>query len=157
METKLCPKCKESKPTSEFHRNKARKDGLQYTCKPCAIRTVVASQRNNRDAYNSRNREWYRANPNASRAAHLKRKYGITQADYDALLAAQGDGCAICHNDIQRAGAARSGQPSRWFCVDHDHTTGKVRGLLCRRCNALAGWAEDTPELFKAVREYLAR
>ncbi len=77
------------------------------------------------------------------RASHLKRKFGLTLEQYDAMLEAQGGGCFIC------------GRPPREdisLHVDHDHSTGKVRGILCFRCNnALADFQEDTALLHKAV------
>jgi hypothetical protein len=64
------------------------------------------------------------------RAAQL----GVSDADYEALLAAQGGGCAICGNPPK----------TRRLHVDHDHKTGKVRGLLCHRCNrALPNWVTE--------------
>jgi hypothetical protein len=59
------------------------------------------------------------------------KQLGVSDADYEALLAAQGGGCAICGNPPK----------TRRLDVDHDHKTGKVRGLLCHRCNrALPNW-----------------
>jgi hypothetical protein len=77
------------------------------------------------------------------RAGHLKRKYGITIEQYDAMLEAQGGGCFIC------------GRPPREdisLHVDHDHFTGEIRGILCFRCNnALADFQEDPILLAKAA------
>ena len=65
------------------------------------------------------------------RAAQL----GVTDAEYDRLLSAQGGGCAICGNPPK----------TRRLHVDHDHKTGRVRGLLCHRCNrALPDWVTAT-------------
>ena len=75
-----------------------------------------------------------------------KSRTGLPLAEYDALLAAQGGGCAICGNAPK----------TRRLHVDHDHKTGKVRGLLCHRCNrALPNWV-DVVWLY-AAREYLWR
>ena len=79
---------------------------------------------------------------------HLKRMYGLTKDDYDRLLEAQNNGCAICGNpcDIHKK-----------LSADHDHQTGRVRGLLCHRCNTGLGCFRDDPNrLLKAV-EYLMR
>lgn len=70
-------------------------------------------------------------------------RYGITQADYDRMLVEQGGHCAMC-----------SAAPPR-LSIDHDHATGRVRGLLCQRCNIAVGFAEQ-PELMDAAREYLS-
>jgi hypothetical protein len=62
-------------------------------------------------------------------------RYGITLSDYDRMDAEQGGTCAIC-------AATESGKVGQFFAVDHDHATGKVRGLLCIRCNSRLGWFE---------------
>jgi hypothetical protein len=62
------------------------------------------------------------------------KQLGVTTAQYEAMLAAQGGGCAICGNPPK----------TRRLDVDHDHRTGKVRGLLCHRCNrALPSWVDE--------------
>jgi hypothetical protein len=68
-----------------------------------------------------------------SRELHLRRKYGISSHDYERMFLAQNARCKICLTD----------RPSRnRFHVDHDHATGKIRGLLCSRCNGSLGWYE---------------
>ena len=79
------------------------------------------------------------------RERHLIRKYGITQADYDAMFAAQGGCCAICERTQERA-----------FDVDHDHDTGEVRGLLCTNCNRMIGHAGDSAERLTDAAFYLS-
>lgn len=83
----------------------------------------------------------------ASHASRTRSTYGITSEGYEAILSVQGGVCAIC---LQRPVKKR-------LAVDHDHRTGKVRGLLCSRCNhELLGAAHDSLEhLLRAVR-YLA-
>ena len=78
--------------------------------------------------------------------AAYKSRTGIPLAEYDALLAAQGGGCAICGNPPK----------TRRLHVDHDHKTGKVRGLLCHRCNRRLD-TTVTPEWLKAAWRYLVR
>lgn len=77
------------------------------------------------------------------RAANLKFRYGLSLADYDALLIRQGGGCAIC------------GTPSDLH-VDHDHATGRVRGLLCRGCNIGVGHFADDSHRVAAASLYLS-
>jgi hypothetical protein len=76
------------------------------------------------------------------------RKYGVTLADYDAMLAAQGGKCAVCLTtpDTQRYGV---------FHVDHCHTSGAVRGLLCRGCNNVLGVVNDDPAALARAIAYL--
>jgi hypothetical protein len=84
------------------------------------------------------------------RKVHLKRTYGITPEEYTALLLSQNGRCAICRAD----GPGRGHQN---FCVDHDHQTGEVRGLLCHKCNRAIGLLGDAPETVQAAYEYLSK
>ena len=77
----------------------------------------------------------------------LKSKYGMTLEDYDQLLEEQGGGCAVC-------GATKSlGRDT--LNVDHCHTTGKIRGILCSECNMALGLLGDDPERIRKLEEYL--
>ena len=81
------------------------------------------------------------------RDRRLRKTYGITLADYGRMLKAQKGGCAICGNKPKK----------RSLDVDHSHKTGRVRGLLCHRCNRGLGYYYDRPERFRAAARYLAR
>ena len=93
-------------------------------------------------------REWYQANPERVRSAKDWKQYGITPDDYARMFAAQGGRCAICRTDTPGGGR-------RW-AVDHDHQTGKVRGLLCGACNTGLGLLRDSSENLTAARNYVA-
>ena len=77
--------------------------------------------------------------------------YGIDHAEYDRMNDSQGGLCAICHQP------PRGGGPRKilHLCVDHDHATGKVRGLLCYHCNRALGCLKEDPSLFDAAKAYL--
>lgn len=78
------------------------------------------------------------------------RKYGITPTEYDAMLESQGGACAVCkQDDRDRLG--------RRLHVDHDHISGRVRGLLCTRCNNAIGHARENPGRLRALADYLDR
>ena len=83
------------------------------------------------------------------RSDSIVKSYGITLNDYDQLLQFQGGGCAICGS--KEAKTKRNGR----FCVDHDHLTGKVRGLLCAPCNRGIGLLKDDPEIIQKAVSYL--
>lgn len=108
----------------------------------------------------SRKRNWHRwrSKINATRRAgyrekYLARQYGITQADFDKLLVKQNGRCAICQTD----NPGKHGRKTDTECwhVDHDHQTGRVRGLLCFACNVGIGHLKDDPVLVKAALQYL--
>ena len=77
----------------------------------------------------------------------LKHKYGVSQEDYAKRLKKQNYGCAICRVHEMKL--------TRGLYVDHNHKTGKVRGLLCTNCNTALGMLEDSPELLTKAIEYL--
>lgn len=81
------------------------------------------------------------------RRARLKSRYGMSLEDYEEMLAAQGGSCALCPATISQDG--------RRLAVDHDHATGKVRGILCLRCNNQISLVDRLG--IEALAFYLAR
>ena len=125
---KWCPDCDTVKPWSNFGRNAASKSDRTTYCKAC---------------HNARGRA-AKEKVGGERTYHLKRRYGITAAEADAMLATQGGVCAIC-----RAAPA--------VHVDHDHATGAVRALLCFNCNGGLGQFHDDPAVLLAALAYLEK
>lgn len=82
------------------------------------------------------------------RRSDLKKNFGITVEQYDAMLAGQGGGCAICRAKV-------SGGRGRRLHVDHDHVTGQIRGLLCHGCNTGLGGLKDDPDTITAAARYV--
>jgi hypothetical protein len=80
--------------------------------------------------------------------AHIIATYGITAETYNALLQAQRGKCKICGSLV-----ASKGRPN--LCVDHDHVTGQIRGLLCTKCNILLGMASDNQTTLLRAIQYL--
>jgi hypothetical protein len=161
---KVCSKCGVTKPRSEFYRDLGCRDGHRPDCKSCN----KAAQKARRDAdpepNRSRAREWqrnnrerYRATQRAyvesgrkrvsNRKSYLKRTYGISVGEYDEMLAAQQGVCAIC---------GRTPRDDISLHVDHCHVTGRLRGLLCFRCNNGLGDFGHDPALLEAALGYLA-
>ena len=115
------------------------------------------------------NREWRRRNPDKVRANNVRwsalnvarrkeinveaqlRRYGLTRDDYDRMMRTQHGVCAVC---LRPETAKRKGTP-RALCVDHDHATDRVRGLLCSSCNRAIGYLGDDPLRARAVSTYL--
>ena len=160
---KHCPKCEQDKPFDEFHKNKARFDGLNGMCKACMSVAAHRWQAANKERKAETNRRWAEANPGRKaelgRRAQLKRK-GITQEQFDEMLEAQGGRCANT-----RCGATEPGGVGTWH-IDHDHeccpTAEKscrkcIRGLLCDACNKAAGFLRDDMPRIIGLAHYLAR
>ena len=85
----------------------------------------------------------------------LETKYGIKESEYKKLVKQQDGVCFICHRDPR---AFTSKKYRHNLCVDHDHNTGEIRGLLCRNCNSMISrWLRDDVEKIKRVLKYFTR
>lgn len=98
-------------------------------------------------------RESSRRNPQTKRNGRLKAGYNITLAEYNSLLEKQNGRCAIC--GVDATGVREPGKREHSMYVDHDHSTGKIRGLLCSRCNFGIGQFRNNPELLMKAATYL--
>ena len=146
-ETKTCKECQEPKPLSEFHKRAAEPDGLNTRCKPCARARLNGYRKANpegtRRLYNKAHDRIRRDDPDY----RYRWAYGMDRGEYDALVEKQDGKCGIC-------GVTENLNRNRW-CVDHDHSTGKVRGLLCVKCNTGIGNLGDTLEAVEKAVKYL--
>lgn len=107
----------------------------------------------NKDAKRQYINERYHTDPEVRKsfwARNLRRKFGITVEQYEEMLEAQEGGCAICGTTDCQAKTGKSR-----LAVDHDHDTGKVRGLLCNHCNAGLGAFRDNTTLLEKAIKYL--
>lgn len=147
---------------------------LQKACRRCGVVKQLAEFSLSRRATESTNavyrsdckvccseraKQWIAANPERAsankRKSNLAKNYGLTVAEYDALLRKQGGVCAVCGKDEPNA-HGRTGKRFR-LAVDHCHETGKVRGLLCQKCNRAIGLLGDDPVLMRKAIGYLLR
>lgn len=129
-EAKVCAVCKRKLPISAFYKRRDRNasDGRPvYRCKDCHKTPEERVRRRNLAQYN------------------------LTIDEFDRMLAEQGGVCAICGN-VQ---VVRPGKQKKSFAVDHDHSTGLVRGLLCHPCNVGLGMFREDPRIFLAAMRYL--
>ena len=133
--TKRCGTCREIKPLEQFYNSANTIDGKGYRCKPC-----------DREARNS----WTRNNPErsqrSSRSRNLLFKYGLTLEEFEQRLVSQEGRCLICQETLQ---------PGRGTAVDHCHTDGRVRGLLCVSCNGGLGMFKDNKTNLARAIQYL--
>ena len=125
---KWCPDCGQVKPLDEFPKSRATTSGTYSYCKPCHnIRGKASKDK-----------------VGGSRTYHLKRRYGITADEADAMFEAQEGLCALCRIE-----------PAEH--VDHDHETGAVRELLCFNCNGGLGQFKDDAAVMRAAADYVER
>ena len=164
---KRCIKCEEEKPLNEFGFHNRKKGQHRNMCKSCWFewaKEYNASPRGRgfRKDWNEKNaekivayKELYRNDPKKKEAAkvyHRKRwlmqQFGITIKDYDKMVKDQDGKCAICGTTESRINCDN-------FAVDHDHETGKIRGLLCHNCNVGLGNFKDSHDLLNKAINYL--
>ncbi len=150
---KRCPRCKKEKELSCFGIDKRAKSGLSCYCKIC--RVEMATNYNPIRRERRRNDEEYRKKDNLRRINYwLKCEYGIDLEGYNDLFEKQNGVCAICGKppDIDY-GKTRVGR----LCVDHDHHTGKLRGLLCHGCNVSLGFFKDDISILQKAIDYIKK
>lgn len=134
--TKHCGKCNKDLLLHMFAKNSAKKDGLQERCKSCR-------------ANHHQKVKHKRPKPTVEqKRKYVISSYGITVEQFYFMLQAQDNKCAICKTK-------EWGKPSP--SIDHCHTTGVVRGLLCNNCNRALGLFRDNKEAIQNAAKYLSR
>lgn len=143
---KHCSKCKTTKPLEEFTNNPKQSQGKANYCKPCS-REYYAKWKTPEMLQRKYTAKKQPERQVAHKSYYLLKKYNLTLEDYNKLWDSQEHCCKICK--------AKENTPGKGFAVDHCHTTGKVRGILCDRCNLLLGKAHDDCTLLEEVINYL--
>ena len=137
LETRLCRVCKKQKNLlDEYYlsrRDPTKKSSYSYECKECTVKRTV---------------EYNREHSTSVRSQYLKRNYGLTFEEFEAMLSDQDNCCAICKS------TKPLGRHKR-FNVDHHNKTGNVRGLLCSNCNTALGLVNDNIHTLKSMIQYL--
>ena len=133
---KRCRDCGGLKVLTDFHRNRKRPDGRQDWCKLCHNARAKLWRKKNPGYYDRR----LKRDPNYFRGKKLLKLYGISLEEYERMYQEQGGLCRICGKPETRKVNGRAVP----LCVDHEHRTGKVRGLLCYSCNIALGFLEKS-------------
>ena len=129
---KTCSKCHEHLELVQFYKSKRTKDGYLSWCRNC----------NNK--YRKINYSFYKR-----RNEKLKANYGLGLEEFNQILLDQDNRCAICKSNTPGGKGT--------FNVDHNHTTGQVRGLLCHWCNFMIGQSRESIEILSAGIDYLKK
>lgn len=131
MYTKICKQCGEEGPLELFQKDISKKDKVRPECKEC-----TAANRKKR------------YNPSKNRMHNMQKNFGKGILEtYQEIFEAQGGVCAICASPENGRYAHLS--------VDHNHDTGKIRGLLCNNCNRGIGLLKDDPKILEQAKKYL--
>lgn len=129
-----CSKCKKSKDSSEFAKDKSKSTGFYSSCKECAKEATREYRASEEYIAKELNRQF-------------KKLYGITLETYNFLLREQECSCITCGTSVN--------QLNKRLAVDHDHKTGKVRGLLCMNCNTALGLIKENKKTLVSLFSYL--
>lgn len=136
---KNCTKCLLSKPVSDFRAEPRNKGGSSAYCTRC-LKAYFADWRSRRER-----------GENTSPRTELKRSFGVLDTEFNKILRDQGCACAICGTAFQKI------TPNKKINIDHDHSSGNPRGLLCTPCNLGLGAFRDSISLLARAARYLAR
>jgi len=158
---KLCNKCLTSFPEQNFHKDKTKSDGLHSICKYCQKKNKelrkeeakVVRQKYEKENKNKIKDYWKEYNSNTDlkeklKEKHLKKTYNLSLNELELLKQKQNYCCAIC-------GTHENNCSRKTLFVDHNHTTGEIRGLLCSQCNSALGLMYDDISLLKNAINYL--
>lgn len=132
-----CCTCNEYKELDAFYNDKKGAHGKSYSCKPCVKIAHDKLYRTKPESY-KRKKEYDTNN-------YFLKTYGITSKDRDLMVSAQGGKCAICNNK------------TKYMHVDHCHTTGTIREILCANCNKGIGHFQEDIEIMKSAIDYLVK
>jgi hypothetical protein len=142
-----CPCCNEWKTLEDFYKWPSGTYGISWNCKEC----TKAKARANHKAKREKGAEHWESHRKTYRNGYYKRTYGITLKEFEDILESQNSSCAICNEGLD------INLDSRKAHMDHNHTTGALRGILCARCNqGIGSFCEDKTKLKSAI-EYLEK
>ena len=148
---KICTVCGENKLRSEYHFRSKTSGWIQAKCKVCHKAAASEWHKNNPGKHTEYSKAQRIKNPlkfkMKAHKARLRHLYGLSLEQFDRMFRSQNGACAICQ---------KHNLNGRRLCIDHDHDTGKVRGLLCYACNHLVGRLEQAGKvLLQRALSYL--
>jgi hypothetical protein len=149
MATKICRECNIEKDVVEFGPQKDGKDGLHQKCRACALSINKLWNEKNPERRKELDQRYIAKNAHRIKERHLLKHYKITLKQYSDMLERQGGCCALCGTHQKNL--------SQDLCVDHCHIGGRIRELLCQRCNRRLGHGNDDPQQFRKDAEYLEK
>jgi hypothetical protein len=135
MANKCCTKCFLDKPLDQFVKSKTTKSGYRGLCKECFNAYYAKRRVEKYDQVRAYEKKFHYER-------RLKYEYNITKEEIESLRRQQDNKCAICRSEVK-------------LVIDHNHNTGKVRGLLCNNCNTGLGQFKDNSFLLMKAYDYL--
>ena len=143
--TRLCTGCERNRPQQEFYFDRRRGYSFKL-CNGCRSRRSELRYIARGDWIRQASMERYWKDPIRKQESDMIRKYGFGLSGYESMLVKQNYVCAICADP----------PGGKKLHIDHNHATGKVRGLLCLKCNTMLGYARDRCDVLASGINYLA-
>lgn len=140
---KKCTNCRFDKPINDFYKKSSGRHGYMSYCKSCIDKKNLEYAKKHPQQVKDTSARWRMNNREKDNLRRQLADFGLSKAEYEARLTKQQSLCAICSGDM------------RPVCIDHCHSTGVVRGLLCRACNTGLGHLRDSTQLLKKALKYL--
>ncbi len=165
---RTCKKCGQTKKLVDFAKDASKKLGYQHICRICKRESCKSWRNRNKEAYNEKRRNdpkvkednrikrrktvqnKLKIDPEWIRKFNLMKNFGLTVEEYDKMVEDSG-GCEICGLTQEESLKI----DNRRLCVDHCHITGKIRGILCSKCNTALGKFKDSPQILQIAINYL--
>lgn len=157
-----CITCSETKSVDGFFLDRRKKYAIRprARCKACITADVRRKRANDPEHFRKMESKSYRKrfeeqwDNRRRRAQRMRlRTFGITDEDFMSMYERQGKKCAVCERPV----ALYTRRNENWdgACIDHCHSTGRVRGILCNPCNVALGLLQDNPDRIERMREYI--
>lgn len=165
----ICNKCNLDKNIDCFYKHSSIKGGgLRKVCTECNTKYRLTKRKenpekdkqnqkvwvsNNRQYVNNNWKNYRLLNKDKWKSVHLKRNFNMSLTEFQKILTDQNHLCAICKNP--ESIIDKRNNVKRSLSVDHDHNTGKIRGLLCTNCNQGIGKLKDDPNILREAANYI--
>lgn len=155
----ICTKCKVDQPETNFYKDRSKPSGIHSNCKTCQSSRVKTKRTNDhvwRKKQIEKSKQYREKNPEQTKLSiknwTYKTKYGITYHQFLSKINEQDGLCKICSTKLEVEGR----NCSQKAVVDHCHSTGKIRGIICHRCNVGLGNFLDNAQLLNKAQEYIS-
>ena len=145
---KTCTKCGVTKALKEFNKDTKKKDGYCIWCRDWSREASKEWYLNNKEYVKIKSKEHNQTNKPRRREQWLQKKYGISSAEYLLMFESQKGRCACC-------GIEKPNKGIEGLVVDHCHTTGRVRKLLCNPCNTALGLLKEDKTIINNLLKYI--
>lgn len=154
---KTCSKCLKNLEIDNFYKDSKNSSGYRSDCKACTKLYKKNYFSKTKEKQLDKLKKWKKDNPDKVKSGNLRNFYGITLEKYQEMATSQHNCCAICGKHESNNIKDGRNNKIRSLSVDHNHSTGRIRGLLCYHCNIAVGMLKDSITNAMKLVEYLSK